>query len=76
MIFDKVCALIREQLPVNGNEITRASRLIEDLGADSANIMMLIMDIEDEYGIQVEDSMLSSVKTVGDIVEYLEKNVK
>ncbi len=76
MIFEKVCELIREQLPIEGREITLDSRLVEDLGADSANVMMLIMDIEDTYDITVDDSMLSSVHTVGDIVEYLEKNVK
>lgn len=75
MIFEKICELIREQLPVDGKEITMESRLVEDLGADSANVMMLIMDIETEYSITVEDSMLTDVRTVGDIVKYLEANV-
>ena len=74
MVFEKICGLIREQLPTEGKEITRESRLVEDLGADSANVMMLIMDIEQEWGITVDDSLLTDVKTVGDIVEYLEKN--
>lgn len=75
MIFEKICELIREQLPVDGKEITMDSRLVEDLGADSANVMMLIMDIEAEYNITVDDSMLTDVRTVGDIVKYLEANV-
>lgn len=75
MIFEKICELIREQLPVDGKEITMESRLVEDLGADSANVMMLIMDIEAEYNITVDDSMLTDVRTVGDIVKYLEANV-
>jgi len=74
MVFEKICELIRDQLPAEGKEITRESRLVEDLGADSANVMMLIMDIEQEWGITVDDSLLTEVKTVGDIVEYLEKN--
>ena len=75
MIFEKICELIRDQLPVDGKEITLESRLVEDLGADSANVMMLIMDIEQEYNITVDDSLLADVRTVGDIVKYLEANV-
>lgn len=75
MVFEKICELISEQLPVGGKEITMESRLVEDLGADSANVMMLIMDIEQEYNITVDDSLLADVRTVGDIVKYLEANV-
>lgn len=75
MFFEKVCELIREQLPVEGKEITMDSRLVEDLGADSANVMMLIMDIEQEWDITVDDSLVADVRTVGDIVKYLEANV-
>ena len=75
MVFEKICELIREQLPVDGKEIKMESRLVEDLGADSANVMMLIMDIESEYNITVDDNMLTDVRTVGDIVKYLEANV-
>lgn len=75
MVFEKICELIRDQLPVGGKEITLESRLVEDLGADSANVMMLIMDIEQEYNITVDDSLLADVRTVGDIVKYLEANV-
>ncbi|MDO4739880.1 MAG: acyl carrier protein [Eubacteriales bacterium] len=74
MVFEKICALIRDQLPVDGKEIELSSRLVEDLGADSANVMMLIMDIEQEFAITVDDSLLADVRTVGDIVKYLEEN--
>ena len=50
-------------------------RQVEDLGADSANMMMLIMDLEAEYDMTVEDDMLSQIKTVDDIVKYIEKRV-
>ena len=75
MVFEKIFKLIRDQLPVGGKEITLESRLVEDLGADSANVMMLIMDIEQEYNITVDDSLLADVRTVGDIVKYLKANV-
>ena len=73
-MFDKIVALIAAQLPVKKEQIKRESRLIEDLGADSANIMILIMDIESEFDIVVDDDMLGDIKTVGDIVDYLEKH--
>lgn len=75
MVFEKICEMIRDQLPCEGKEITMDSLLVEDLGADSANVMMLIMDIEAEYNITVDDSLLTGVRTVGDIVRYLEANV-
>jgi len=47
--------------------------MVEDLGADSANLMMLIMDLETEFNLTVEDEALGSIKTVGDIVDYIQK---
>ena len=75
MVFEKVVNLIVGQLPVKAEDIKMESRLFEDLGADSANVMMLIMDLEAEFDITVEDEMLTGIRTVGDIVTYLEKNV-
>ena len=72
MIFDTVKKMIAAQLKVDENSITRDSRLVEDLKADSANIMMLIMDVESELGIIVDDDALMRLKTVGDVVKYLE----
>lgn len=74
VVYSKVKEYIMNQLPVKDEDIKLESRLIEDLGADSANLMMLIMDLEMEYDITVSDDMLSGVKTVGDIVKYLEEN--
>ena len=73
-MYDKVLDLIASQLPVKRENITRESRLLEDLGADSANVMILVMDLEQEFDIVVEDDVLGSIKTVGDILEYLEKH--
>ncbi|MBP3411295.1 MAG: acyl carrier protein [Clostridia bacterium] len=73
--FDKVKEYILQQLPVSEDKVTMEARLIEDLGADSANLMMLIMDLEGEYNMTVEDDALTSIKTVGDIVNYIEANV-
>ena len=74
-VFDKVKEYILQQLPVDAAKITMEARLVDDLGADSANLMMLIMDLEGEYGMTVEDDALMSIKTVGDIVSYIEAHI-
>ena len=71
-MFEKVCALIADQLKIDPKPIKPESRLLEDLKADSDNIMMLIMDVESELGIVVDDDALMRMKTVGDVVKYLE----
>ena len=74
-VFDKVKEYILMQLPVSGDKITMDARLIDDLGADSANLMMLIMDLETEFDLTVEDEVLANIKSVGDIVTYIEAHV-
>ena len=74
MIFDTVKSMIAKQLRVDEASITPESRLIEDLKADSANVMVMIMDLEDKYGIMVEDDQIMKLKTVGDVVAYIEKH--
>ena len=70
-IYDKVKEYILMQLPIDASKVTEDARMIEDLGADSANLMMLIMDLETEFNMQVEDEALGTIKTVGDVVNYI-----
>ena len=67
--------MIADQLSISKDKITRQSRLFEDLNADSANVMMLILDLEQEFGVSVEDDVLSNMRTVDDVVSYLEEHV-
>ena len=71
-VFEKVKEYILMQLPVTEEKVTLEAKMIEDLGADSANLMMLIMDLETEFDLTVEDDALTTIKTVGDIVNYIE----
>lgn len=73
MSFEKVRALIAQQLNLDENEITRESRLVDDLHADSLDIVELVMSLEEEIGTEISDEELSKLKTVGDIVAYVEK---
>ena len=74
-ILDKVKEYVLMQLPVDAAKVTEDARIVEDLGADSANLMMFIMDLETEYDIQVEDDALGTLKTVGDVVDYISKKL-
>ena len=71
-MYEKVVSMIAKTLKKDAASITPESRLIEDLNADSANIMVMIMDLEDEFGIVVEDDQIMKMKTVGDVVKYIE----
>ncbi|MGI6201593.1 MAG: acyl carrier protein [Christensenellales bacterium] len=73
MIFEKVRAMIANNLSVEESEITMDSRLVEDLKADSIDSVGLILDIEREFDIQVPDESLEQVKTVADIVKFVEQ---
>ena len=72
MIFENVKKMIAKQLKADEATITADTRLVEDLKADSANVMVMIMDLEDNYGIVVEDDQIMNLKTVGDVVKYIE----
>lgn len=72
-VFETVKKYILEQLPVKPERVTEDAKMVDDLGADSANLMMLIMDLENEFNITVEDEALGTIKTVGDVVAYIEK---
>ena len=72
-IFDKVAELIVAQLPVTIEQVKPESKLVEDLGADSANLMMLVMDLEAEFDLTVDDDAIGTIRTVGDIVDAIVK---
>ena len=72
MVFENVKKMIAKQLKADEASITLDTRLVEDLKADSANVMVMIMDLEDNYGIVVEDDQILKLKTVGDVVKYIE----
>lgn len=74
MNFEKVCEIIAKQLDVDASSITLESRLVDDLKADSLDVVELIMDLEQEFDIEIPDEELPNVRTVRDIVEYVNKH--
>ena len=75
MVYDKLKGMIADQLGVSEDEVKPEARLKEDLKADSASVMMLVMDIESEFEIEVEDDAIEKVKTVADMVKYIEEKM-
>jgi len=74
-IFEKIKEIIVEQLGVTENTVTMEASFIDDLGADSLDIVELIMALEEEFDLEIPDADAEKIVTVGDVVEYLKENV-
>jgi len=72
-IDQKVKDIIVEQLSVNAEQVTPEAKFIEDLGADSLDIVELVMAFEEEFGVEVPDSDAEKLLTVGDVAKYIEE---
>ncbi|MEE1061836.1 MAG: acyl carrier protein [Ruminococcus sp.] len=74
MVLEKVKAILAEQFDVEEDKITADTDLQEDLGADSLDVVDLLMSIEDEFNVEVPDEEIENIKTVGALVSYIEAN--
>ena len=75
-MFEKVKALIADKLSINENEITMESAFIDDLNADSLDIVELIMALEDELDMEIPDEDAENFVTVGDVVKFVKSHVE
>jgi acyl carrier protein len=75
-VAEKVKTMIVEQLGVNESEVVPEAKFIDDLGADSLDIVELVMALEDEYGIEIPDEDAEKIETVGDAIRYIEEHIK
>lgn len=76
MILEKIKDIMEEELGKDRNEVMLESDIIKDLGLDSLDIVTLIMAVEDEYGFTADDDEIVNLKTVGDVVKYIENATK
>ena len=73
-MFEEVRKVIAKQLRIDEAKVTMESKIKDDLGADSLDVLQLLMTIEEDMGITVPDEELATFNTVGDVVAFLEKN--
>ncbi|MBS7369613.1 MAG: acyl carrier protein, partial [Oscillospiraceae bacterium] len=71
---EKVKTLVAEQLDAEADTITESTSITDDLGADSLDVVDLVMAIEDEFSIEIPEDQVENIKTIGDIVKYIEDN--
>lgn len=76
MVFDKVKKIIVDQLDVEEDKVTEAASITDDLGADSLDVVDLVMSFEEEFDIEIPDDQVEKIKTVGDIVKLIEEKVE
>jgi acyl carrier protein len=74
-VKDRVIEIVCENLGVNKEQVTEKTSFIEDVGADSLDIVELIMELEEEFEINIPDEQAEKIKTVGEAIEYIEREI-
>lgn len=74
--FEKVREILCDQLDLEEDQVEMEANIIEDLGADSLDIVDLVMTLEDEFDTSIEDEVVEGLKTVEDIVKYIDENLQ
>lgn len=73
MILEKLIKIVSEQLDIDAATISADTNLIEDLGVDSLDIVEMFMEVQDEFDIEIPDEDVDSIKTLGDMADYIAK---
>ncbi|MBC8585935.1 acyl carrier protein [Youxingia wuxianensis] len=76
MVFEKVREILVDQLDVEEEAVTLEANIANDLGADSLDIVDLVMSLEEEFDTEIPDEEIENIKTVGDIVKFIEDNAQ
>jgi len=74
-VEERVIEIVSENLGVNKEQVTRSTSFIEDLGADSLDIVELVMELEEEFEITIPDDQAEKIKTVGEAIEYIDREI-
>lgn len=75
MVFEKVKSILAEQLDADESELTMETNIAKDLGADSLDVVELLMTIEDEFSIEIPDEEIENIRTIGELTEYIQNNI-
>ena len=74
MTFDKIKSILAEQLDVDAETLTMETDIAKDLNADSLDVVEILMSLEDEFSVEIPDEEIENIKTIGDLVGYIENN--
>ena len=74
MVFEKIKEIFIDELGIDESKVTMDARFREDLGADSLDAVEIIMQIEEEFGVEISEEVIQDMKVIGDIVKYIEEN--
>lgn len=75
MVFEKIKNILAEQLDADAEEMTMETNIAKDLGADSLDVVELLMSIEDEFEVEIPDEEIENIKTIGELTEYIQNNM-
>ncbi|OWK45112.1 acyl carrier protein [Fimbriiglobus ruber] len=75
-VEEKVIEIVCDHLAVDRSKVNRTTKFIEDIGADSLDIVELVMELEEEFDIQIPDDQAEKIKTVGEAIDYIETKKK
>lgn len=75
MVFEKIKQMLADQLDANVEDMTMETKIGEDLGADSLDVVELLMAIEEEFDVEIPDEDIEGLKTIGDVVEYIQNKI-
>ena len=75
MVLDKIKSILSTQFGIDEDQINENTDVVSDLGADSLDVVELMMSVEDEFGIMIQDEEIAELKTVGDVVNYIERRL-
>jgi acyl carrier protein len=73
-VYERMQVIVAEQLGVEQEQVTREAEFIQDLNADSLDMVELVMSLEEEFGIEISDEEVENIRTVGDAVDFIEEN--
>lgn len=76
MVFEKIRDILAQQLDLDPETVTMETDIAEDLGADSLDVVEMLMSIEDEFDVEIPDDAIDQLKTVSDVVEYIQDHTK
>ena len=75
MTIDKIKEILADTLDVDIEELSSNTNIATDLGADSLDVVEILMSIEDEFGVEIPDSEIENIRTIGELAEYIEANM-